>query len=113
MAFSSGHATSGYRLGGPYAAAKAGVEALVKSLALEAARDGVRVNAVAPGPVFTPFLGHIEDREAWRRDRELRLPLGHIAGPSDLVGPVLFLLGPGSGYVTGRVLHVNGGLSMP
>lgn len=113
VAFSTGYATSGYRHGGHYAAAKAGVEAFVKSVALEAGRDGVRVNAVAPGPVLTDFVGHIEDPEAWRRDREARIPLGRIAEPADLVGPVLFLLGPESGYVTGQVLHVNGGLLMP
>lgn len=113
VAFSSGYATMGYRHGGHYAAAKAGVEALVKSVALEAGRDGVRVNALAPGPVFTDFLGHIPDPTAWRTDREARIPLGRIAEPADMVGPVLFLLGPASRYITGQVLHVNGGLLMP
>lgn len=113
VVFSSGYATTGYRYGGHYAAAKAGVEALLKSVALEAGRDGVRVNGVAPGPVFTDFLGHIPDQVRWRADREARIPLGRIADPADLVGPVLFLLGPDSGYVTGQVLHVNGGLLMP
>lgn len=112
VAFSSGYATMGYRFGGPYAAAKAGVEALVKSVALEAGGDGVRVNAVAPGPVVTSMLDHVPDKESWRRDRVARIPLGRLAEPEDLVGPVLFLLGPGSAYVTGQTLHVNGGLLM-
>ena len=113
VAFSSGYATSGYRHGGHYAAAKAGVEALVKSLASEFGPAGVRVNAVAPGPVLTPMIDHIDDREQWRRDRETRIPLGRVATPDDIVGPVRFLLGDDSGYVTGQVLHVNGGLLMP
>lgn len=113
VAFSSGYGTMGYRHGGHYAAAKAGVEAFVKSVAQEYGRAGVRANAVAPGPVLTPFVGHIADQDAWLRDREARIPLGRVAEAHDLVGPVLFLLGEDSGYVTGQVLHVNGGLLMP
>lgn len=113
VALSSGYATAGYRYGGHYAAAKAGVEAYAKSLALEVAARGVRVNVVAPGPVLTSFLRHIADLDAWRRDREQRIPLGRVAVPADLVGPVLFLLGPHSAYMTGQTVHVNGGLHMP
>lgn len=113
VALSSGWATKGYPHGSHYAAAKAGVEALVKSAALEAAPAGVRVNAVAPGPVLTPFLDHVEDLDAFRRAREAAIPLGRVADPADVVGPVLFLLGDESRYVTGQVLHVNGGLLMP
>jgi NAD(P)-dependent dehydrogenase (short-subunit alcohol dehydrogenase family) len=113
VAVSSGYATSGYRLGGHYAAAKAGIEALTKSVAQEAGSSGVRVNAVAPGPVLTSFVDHIEDPDTWRRDREARIPLRRMAVAEDIVGPVAFLLGPDSGYITGQVLHVNGGLLMP
>lgn len=113
VAFSSGYGTMGYRHGGHYAAAKAGIEAFIKSVAQEFGPAGVRANAVAPGPVLTPFIGHIADHSSWRRDREARIPLGRVAEPRDVVGPVLFLLGEDSGYVTGQVLHVNGGLLMP
>lgn len=113
VALSSGYARSGYRFGGHYAAAKAGVEALVKSLALEFGPAGVRVNAVAPGPVFTPMLGHIEDITRWRQDRERRIPLGRIAEPDEVAGPVAFLLSEASRYITGQVIQVNGGLLMP
>lgn len=113
VALSSGWATKGYPRGAHYAAAKAGVEAFVKSVALEVAGHGVRVNAVAPGPVLTPFLDYVDDLESWREQRAAAIPLGRVADPDDLVGPVLFLLSDDSRYVTGQVLHVNGGLLMP
>lgn len=113
VALSSGWGTKGYPRGAHYAAAKAGVEAFVKSVALEVARDGVRVNAVAPGPVLTPFLDYVDDLESWREERAAAIPLGRVADPDDVVGPVLFLLSDQSRYVTGQVLHVNGGLLMP
>jgi 3-oxoacyl-[acyl-carrier protein] reductase len=106
--------TPGY---GPYAAAKAGVLSLTRTLAVENA-PAVRVNAVAPGAVETAFLtggtGRTAraggfDREAYART----VPLGRIAAPADVVGPILFLLGPAAAYVTGQTLHVNGGLLMP
>lgn len=102
----------------PYSAAKAGVVALTRTLALEAA-PAVRVNAVAPGAVQTPFLTGGTGRETG--DGGLRfdiaayaasVPLARIAEPADVVGPILFLLGEGARYMTGQVLHVNGGLYM-
>lgn len=112
VALSSGYARSGYRFGAHYAAAKAGVEGFVKSLAHEAAVDGIRVNAVAPGPVWTSMLDHIEDLESWRAQREAAIPLGRIGQPDDVAAPICFLLGNDARYVTGQVLQVNGGLLM-
>lgn len=104
---------------GPYAASKAGVIALAKTFALENA-PAVRVNAVAPGAVDTAFLrgGTGRSDETAAPDIPVdayvaNLPLRRLAQPDDIVGPIAFLLGPDSRYMTGQVLWVNGGAYMP
>lgn len=103
---------------GPYAAAKAGMISLTKTLALEAAPD-VRVNAVAPSAVDTPFLsGGTGRQETGKAPIDLdkmaaATPLGRMATPADIAGPILFLLGPDAAFMTGQVLWVNGGSYMP
>ncbi|TVR06888.1 MAG: SDR family oxidoreductase [Salinarimonadaceae bacterium] len=105
--------TPGY---GPYSAAKAGVLALTRLLAQENA-PLIRVNAVAPGAVETPFLTGGTGRSAresnFEREAYVRqVPLARMARPGDVTGPIMFLLGPASAYITGQTLHVNGGLLM-
>jgi NAD(P)-dependent dehydrogenase (short-subunit alcohol dehydrogenase family) len=107
VAFSSGYATSGYRNGANYAAAKAGVEALIKSIALENAEFGIRANCIAPGPIETPML----TRERAAIVTPL-IPMQRTGVPADVVGVVRFLVGDDSTYVTGQTIHVNGGLLM-
>jgi 3-oxoacyl-[acyl-carrier protein] reductase len=104
---------------GPYAAAKAGMIALTKTLALEHA-PRVRANSVAPGPVDTAFLrggtGRSDEDKALTINVDAfnaLIPLRRIAVPDDVTGPVMFLLGPQSGYMTGQTLFVNGGAYMP
>ena len=104
---------------GPYGAAKAAMIALTKTLALEHA-PRVRANSVAPGPVDTAFLrggtGRSGEDKAVSLDvgaYSAVIPLRRIAVADDVVGPVMFLLGPHSGYMTGQTLWVNGGAYMP
>jgi NAD(P)-dependent dehydrogenase (short-subunit alcohol dehydrogenase family) len=103
---------------GPYAAAKAGVIALAKTFAIETA-PRLRVNVVAPGPVRTAFLTGGTGRGGSGNalvdvDRMAEaIPMGRIAEPSDVTGPIRFLLGPDSAFMTGQVLWINGGAYMP
>lgn len=100
----------------PYSAAKAGVIALTKGIAIENA-PRVRANAVAPGAVKTAFLaggtGRVEtedgDWDAQFNGYINATPLGRLAVAEDIVGPILFLAGPASCFMTGQVLYVNGG----
>jgi len=108
VAFSSGYARNGYRNGANYAAAKAGVEALIKSIALENAAFGIRANSIAPGPIETPML----TRERAAVVAPL-IPMQRVGRPDDVVGLVRFLLGDESAYITGQTIHVNGGFTMP
>lgn len=103
--------TPGY---GPYAVAKAGVSHLTRVLATECA-PRIRVNAVAPGPVDTPFLSGGTGRPEKRDRLDLasyveRVPQRRIAQPLDVVGPIMFLIGPASAHITGQTVHVNGGV---
>lgn len=99
---------TGSRHGAHYAASKAGVVALTKSLAKELAPRGILVNCVAPGAIATDMIG--QDTPEQRARREKEIPLGRIGEPPEVAGVVSFLLGADASYVTGQVLHVNGGL---
>ncbi|RFC45117.1 MAG: acetoacetyl-CoA reductase/3-oxoacyl-[acyl-carrier protein] reductase [Verrucomicrobia bacterium] len=93
-----------------YAAAKAGVIALTKTLALEYARKGVTVNAIAPGFVSTRMTAEVPER-AMQSVLE-RTPVGRLAEPREIAAAVSFLSSPLASYITGHVLDVNGGMLM-
>ncbi len=73
---------------------------------------GITVNAIAPGPIDTPFLDLVDDPGRYERTAQM-IPMGRIGAPADVVGAALFFLDAGSDYITGQVLHVNGGFLMP
>lgn len=105
------HALFGAPLSPAYAASKAGVLQLTKSLAVAWAEDGIRVNAIAPGWIETPMT--VPARSDTARNRAIldRTPLARWGTPDDIVGPVLFLAGDAARFITGAVLPVDGGYS--
>ena len=95
-----------------YAAAKAGIVGFSKTLALEVASHGIRVNVVAPGRTATKRVVAGYSAEEWQAADRVN-PLGRAASPRDIADAVAFLAGETSGYMTGQTLHVNGGRLMP
>lgn len=90
-----------------YAAAKAAVIGMTKSLAREVAQGGVRVNAVAPGPVNTPLVEALS--EDWKAAKRAELPLGRFGQPEEVGGVVSFLVSPDAALFVGQTLGPNSG----
>lgn len=107
---SAGHGARGVWNAAHYAASKAGVNALTKSLALEGAPHGVIANAVAPGPVDTPLpRGGRQYSDEDKRKIGLSLPLGRMGRPEELAQTVLFLASDACSWFTGQIIYHNGG----
>jgi NAD(P)-dependent dehydrogenase (short-subunit alcohol dehydrogenase family) len=92
-----------------YSASKAGLLGLTRHAAYELAPDGVRVNAVCPGPTATAFGGAIPSEET-KVMRAQKIPLGRMCEPEDIADPILFLAGPAARMITGVALTVDGGV---
>jgi len=94
-----------------YTASKGAVLSLSRELAVQFARQGIRVNALCPGPVETPLLMRIfgDDPAAYER-RRIHLPMGRLARPREIVNAALFLASDASSFVTGQVVIADGGL---
>ncbi|MCB1336371.1 MAG: L-iditol 2-dehydrogenase [Maritimibacter sp.] len=101
-----------------YCSTKAAVISITQSLALELAKDNIRVNAIAPGVIDTPMwdvvdglFAKYEHKEPGQKKREVgaAVPLGHMGRPEDIAGPCVFLASDDAGYVTAQTLNVDGG----
>jgi 3-oxoacyl-[acyl-carrier protein] reductase len=95
---------------GNYAAAKAGLVGMTKSLAYEVASRNITVNAVAPGFIETAMTEKLNDEQ--KQQILGQIPSGRMGTPEEIAAAALFLASPGASYVTGTTLHVNGGMAM-
>ena len=102
---SSGGASRAHRGFTAYDAAKGGIEALTRAMALDLAPYGVRVNALVPGSIDTSGMD-----EATKRARGENIPLGRVGDPEEMAGPALFLASDDARYITGHLIFVDGGM---
>ncbi len=96
-----------------YTASKHGVVGLTKSAALEVARQGIRINAVAPGPIETGLLHRMVDGKVPIAAIAEDNPMGRIAQPSEVAEAIVWLCSDAASYVTGHTLAVDGGMTVP
>ena len=95
-----------------YSASKGGVLSMSRELGVQFAREGVRVNALCPGPVNTPLLAELFAEDAERAARRLvHVPMGRFAEPAELANAVLFLASDESSFITATTFLVDGGIS--
>ncbi|MDE1848481.1 MAG: SDR family oxidoreductase [Nanoarchaeota archaeon] len=100
---------SGFSNSAAYCAAKGGVRALTKSLAVEFGKKGIRVNSIHPGVINTPMTRDLLKNKKMLKEQIAKIPLNRIGEPADIGGPVVFLASDASSYITGEELVVDGG----
>jgi len=101
----------GHARGAAYAASKAGLNGMVKSLALEWAAEAIRLNAVGPGPVDTPMVAGVKADPAALAAMQASIPLGRLGQPQEIAELVSFLLSSRAAFITGQVVCADGGFT--
>jgi glucose 1-dehydrogenase len=96
----------------PYAASKGGMEMLTKTMALEVADRGIRINAIAPGAIATMMNIDVLQDEKKKREEENKIPMHRMGEPSEIAKVAVFLASPAASYITGTTLYVDGGLTL-
>ena len=94
-----------------YTSTKGGAAMLVRQHAVELAPHGIRVNGIAPTFTYTGMITEMMEDDDYHRALQARVPLGRLATPGDIVGPVLFMSSPAAAFVTGQILYVDGGIT--
>jgi 3-oxoacyl-[acyl-carrier protein] reductase len=87
--------------------------AFSRALATEVAKDGVRVNVVAPGPIETERMRRLTGNDPVAQNKHAQIPLGRIGQPDEVAAVACFLASAEASFVCGQVVHVNGGVYMP
>ena len=101
----------GHARGAAYAASKAGLNGMVRSLALEWATEGVRINAVGPGPVATPMVAPTMADPAALAAMQASIPMGRLGQPNEIAEVMSFLLSQRASFITGQILCADGGFT--
>jgi NAD(P)-dependent dehydrogenase (short-subunit alcohol dehydrogenase family) len=97
----------------PFTSSRAGVKSLTKTVALQLAEKGIRVNAIAPGLIATDIINkELLEKEEKRKEKEKEIPFHRIGEPEEIAKIALFLASDDASYITGNMIYVDGGLSL-
>ena len=109
---SSVHEQTPHPESAPYAASKGGMEMLTKTVALELADTGIRVNGIAPGAIATDMNKELLENQQKKEKKEQRIPVHRIGQPEEVAKVALFLASEDASYIAGTTIYVDGGLTL-